>query len=272
MPATAGHRPPNRSSRPSFRLPSPPPVQTIVRHTSRLFGVLIEETHRPRTIFLSQFFISPHDSCGLAHIHLSSSSSSSSMGREIEASNFFFFGEGKVGVSLSGNCNFVEMRLLDNLCGGESSVHHARRRWTDGPSCSGNLPNLIVSGDFFSRFYSIPYRIWNLLDRNGRARGMRQSRDRMVSRVIQERISRKFIRTFRNVRNFNFIRWARQVFSVNLPIWWFRVGQRRDNRKRRDFRVETSIHQSSLLLIRSRGSNFEWQVFSRYVSKFSFTV
>lgn len=128
------------------------------------------------------------------------------MGREIEASNFFFFGEGKVGVSLSGNCNFVEMRLLDNLCGGESSVHHARRRWTDGPSCSGNLPNLIVSGDFFSRFYSIPYRIWNLLDRNGRARGMRRSRDWMVSRVIQERISRKFIRTFRNVRNFNFIR------------------------------------------------------------------
>lgn len=57
-----------------------------------------------------------------------------------------------MGVSLSGNCNFVEMRLLDNLCGGESSVHHARRRWTDGPSCSGNLPNLIVSGDFFSLF------------------------------------------------------------------------------------------------------------------------
>lgn len=67
-----------------------------------------------------------------------------------------------MGVSLSGNCNFVEMRLLDNLCGGESSVHHARRRWTDGPSCSGNLPNLIVSGDFFFFFVFVLHSLSDL--------------------------------------------------------------------------------------------------------------
>lgn len=125
---------------------------------------------------------------------------------------------------------------------------------------------------FFFCFCCIGFGIYSIDARNGRARGMRRSRDRIVSRVIQGRISRKFIRTFRNVRNFNFIRWTRQVFSINLPIWWFQVEHRRDNRKgARDFRVEASIHQSSLL-IRSRGrsgldrviQDFEWQVFSRY--------
>lgn len=90
-----------------------------------------------------------------------------------------------------------------------AAANHLRRR-SDGPSYSGNLPNLIVLGGFFRFFFfcfcCIGFGIYSVDARNGRARGMRRSRDRIVSRVIQGRISRKFIRTFRNVRNFNFIR------------------------------------------------------------------